>query len=111
MPLLVMAFAAGAPQRRSHEDLIGQLLLLVQAFAPVAYPFRDGRGKERVRSGVRTAAVISVILSVCVTVIMLIAGKYLLQMFIDASEVGAAESLQIGFHYLIIASDGLVSLY
>ncbi len=50
-------------------------------------------------------------MSVCVTVAMLIAGKYLLQIFIDANEMGAAESLQIGFHYLIIASFGLVILY
>lgn len=67
--------------------------------------------KERVRSGVRTSAVISVIMAVCVTVIMLFVGRYLLQMFIDASEDGAAEALQIGFRYLVIASVGLVILY
>lgn len=50
-------------------------------------------------------------MSVCVTVVMLAAGKYLLQMFIKSTEAGAAESLQIGFRYLIIASVTLVILY
>ena len=67
--------------------------------------------KDRVRAGVRTTAKISVIMSVCVTAIMLSAGKYLLQMFIDVTEVGAAESLQVGFRYLVIASASLVILY
>ena len=47
MPLLVMAFAAGAPQRRSREDRDGQLLLLIRVFAPVAYPIRNGKGKVK----------------------------------------------------------------
>lgn len=67
--------------------------------------------KERVRSGVKTTAIISVIMAVCVTAIMLIIGKYLLQMFIDATEDGAAEALQVGFRYLIIDSAGLIILY
>lgn len=67
--------------------------------------------KDRVRSGVRTSAIISVIMAVCVTAVMLLVGKYLLQMFIDATETGATEALQIGFHYLIIASVSLIILY
>lgn len=67
--------------------------------------------KERVRSGVKTSAIISIIMAVCVTAIMLIIGKYLLQMFIDAAEDGAAEALQVGFRYLIINSAGLIILY
>lgn len=67
--------------------------------------------KERVRSGVKTSAIISVIMAVCVTAIMLMTGKYLLQMFIDAAEDGAAEALQVGFRYLIIDSAGLIILY
>lgn len=44
-------------------------------------------------------------------VIMLLVGKYLLQMFINTTEEGATEALQIGFRYLIIASISLVILY
>lgn len=67
--------------------------------------------KDRVREGVKVSAVISVIMALCVMAVMLTVGKYLLQMFIDAEEAGAAESLQIGFRYLIIMSAGLVILY
>ena len=67
--------------------------------------------KERVRSGVRTSALLSVAMAICITALMLLIGKYLLQMFIDVTEAGAAEALQIGFRYLITASAGLVLLY
>ncbi|MDE6149304.1 MAG: polysaccharide biosynthesis C-terminal domain-containing protein, partial [Ruminococcus sp.] len=67
--------------------------------------------KDRVREGVKVSAVISVIMALCVMAVMLTTGKYLLQMFIDAEEIGAAESLQIGFRYLIIMSTGLIILY
>lgn len=50
-------------------------------------------------------------MAVCVTFVMLLIGRYLLQMFIDATEEGATEALQIGFRYLVIASVSLVTLY
>lgn len=50
-------------------------------------------------------------MAACTTATMLLIGKYLLQMFIDAKETGSAQALQIGFRYLIIMSAGLVILY
>lgn len=71
-----------------------------------------GAGKKgRVREGVKVSAFISVVMAFCVMTVMLTVGKYLLQMFIDAKETGATESLQIGSRYLIIMSAGLVILY
>ncbi|MCM1193721.1 MAG: MATE family efflux transporter [Butyrivibrio sp.] len=105
-------FVVGYTAMNKMYGLLESTAISLGMAASTFFAQNYGAGKkDRVRAGVRTAAVISVIMSVCVTVVMLVAGKYLLQMFIDAAETGAAESLQIGFHYLIIASVGLVILY
>lgn len=105
-------FVAGYTAMNKMYGLLESTAISLGMAASTFFAQNYGAGKnDRVRSGVRTTALISAILSACVTVVMLIVGKYLLQMFIDANEMGAAESLQIGFHYLVIASAGLVILY
>lgn len=105
-------FVAGYTAVNKMYGLLESTAISLGMAASTFFAQNYGSGKkERVRAGVRTSVVISIILSVCVTVIMLTFGKYLLQMFIDASEAGASESLQIGFRYLAIMSVGLVLLY
>lgn len=105
-------FVAGYTAMNKMYGLLESTALSLGMAASTFFAQNYGAGKkDRVCSGVRTAAIISVILSVCVTIVMLLAGKYLLQMFIDVTEAGAEESLTIGSHYLIITSAGLVLLY
>lgn len=105
-------FIAGYTAMNKMFGLLESSAISLGTAASTFFAQNYGAGKkERVRSGVRTSAVISVIMAVCVTIIMLLVGKYLLQMFIDAAEEGATEALQIGFRYLIIASAGLIILY
>lgn len=105
-------FIAGYTAMNKMFGLLESSALSLGTASSTFFAQNYGAGrKERVRSGVRTSAVISVIMAVCVTVIMLLIGKYLLQVFIDAAEEGAAEALQIGFRYLIIASATLIILY
>jgi len=105
-------FIAGYTAMNKMFGLLESSAISLGTAASTFFAQNYGAGKkERVRSGVRTSAVISVIMAVCVTIIMLLIGKYLLQMFIDAAEEGATEALQIGFRYLIIASAGLIILY
>lgn len=105
-------FVAGYTAMNKMYGLLESTALSLGMAAATFFAQNYGAGrKKRVLAGVRTSAIISVIFSVCVTVVMLVAGKYLLQMFIDATEIGAAESLQVGFRYLLTASFGLVILY
>lgn len=105
-------FVAGYTAMNKMYGLLESTAISLGMAASTFFAQNYGAGeKSRVRAGVRTAAVISVIMAACVTIIMLLVGKYLLQMFINAAEDGAAESLQIGFHYLIIMSACLVVLY
>ncbi len=104
-------FVAGYTAMNKMYGLLESTAISLGMAASTFFAQNYGAGeKSRVRAGVRTAAVISVIMAACVTIIMLLVGKYLLQMFINAAEDGA-ESLQIGFHYLIIMSACLVVLY
>lgn len=105
-------FIAGYTAMNKMFGLLESSAFSLGAASSTFFAQNYGAGKkERVRSGVRTSAIISVIMAICVTVIMLLIGKYLLQMFIDTTEKGATEALQIGFHYLLIASFSLVILY
>lgn len=105
-------FIAGYTAMNKMFGLLESSAFALGAASSTFFAQNYGAGKkDRVRSGVRTSALISVIMAVCVTVIMLLAGRYLLQMFIDTAEEGAAEALQIGFRYLVIASVSLVILY
>ncbi len=105
-------FIAGYTAMNKMLGLLESSALSLGTASSTFFAQNYGAGKkERVLSGVRTSAIISVIMAICVTVIMLLIGKYLLQMFIDATEEGATEALQIGFRYLLIASVNLVILY
>lgn len=105
-------FVAGYTAMNKMYGLLESTAISLGMVASTFFAQNYGAGKkDRVREGVKVSAVISVIMALCVMAVMLTAGKYLLQMFIDAEEVGAAESLQIGFRYLIIMSAGLVILY
>lgn len=105
-------FVSGYTAMNKMYGLLESTAISLGMAASTFFAQNYGAGKkDRVRWGIRTTAVISVIMAGCVTVIMLLAGKYLLQMFIDASENGAAEALQIGFRYLMIMSACLVILY
>lgn len=66
---------------------------------------------ERVKKGFNVSFVICVFFSVVVSVVMIILGKFLLGLFIDPSEPGAAESLNIAFRYLLVMLCSLVILY
>lgn len=71
-----------------------------------------GAGKlERVRNGVRTGAVMCSIAAVIVGIIMAVFGKYLLMLFIDSTEAGAPEALEIAFRYILIMALCLIILY
>ncbi len=105
-------FIAGYTAMNKMFGLLESSAFALGAASSTFFAQNYGAGrKDRVRSGVRTSAVISVIMAVCVTFVMLLIGRYLLQMFIDATEEGATEALQIGFRYLVIASVSLVTLY
>lgn len=105
-------FIAGYTAMNKMFGLLESSAFALGAASSTFFAQNYGAGrKDRVRSGVRTSAVISVIMAVCVTFVMLLIGRYLLQMFIDATEEGATEALQIGFRYLVIASVSLVILY
>lgn len=105
-------FVAGYTAMNKMYGLLESTAISLGMAASTFFAQNYGAGeRNRVRTGVRTTAAISIVMAACVTVIMLLAGKYLLQMFIDPAEAGASESLQIGFHYLIIMSVCLVILY
>ncbi len=105
-------FIAGYTAMNKMFGLLESSAFSLGAASSTFFAQNYGAGrKERVRSGVRTSVIISVIMAVCVMVIMLLVGKYLLQMFINTTEERATEALQIGFRYLIIASISLVILY
>lgn len=82
-------------------------------FAVTTYAAQNyGAGnKKRVRDGVGTSIVLSVIMASVVAVIMIFLGKFFLQLFISETENGAGEALQIAFHYLKIMALNLVILY
>ena len=67
--------------------------------------------KQRVRSGVRTGVMLSVLLALGVTAVMLLVGKYLLQAFIDAGESEGPAALEIAQHYLLVMAAFLTVCY
>ena len=67
--------------------------------------------KERVRNGVRSGEKLCVVSAIIVTVIVVLTGKYLLQIFIDLSKEGGSEALAVGMKYLYYMIGFLVILY
>ena len=106
------AFVAGCTAMNKTYGLLESTAILLGMAAATFFAQNFGAGeKARVRAGVRTSAAISVALSICVTALMLFAGRFVLQMFIDPTEAGAAESLDVGYRFLMVASCALVVLY
>lgn len=67
--------------------------------------------KSRIHKGLKSATIISVITSVCISILMILFGKYILQLFISSSDTNAAETLAVAYRYLVIMSSMLWSLY
>ena len=65
----------------------------------------------RVKKGVVTAVKISEVMAILVSVIMLTAGRFLLGMFIDNTETGGADALNVAYSYLVVMLYFLVLLY
>lgn len=65
----------------------------------------------RIRKGLKSAVLIAVIMSLCVSAAMILGGRYILQLFISPSDASAPEVLAIACHYLSIMSALLSSLY
>lgn len=66
---------------------------------------------RRIRSGHKTALLIMSGAAMVVMTLVLVFGKYLLQLFIDPAEAGAADSLGIGNKYLLIMALNMIILY
>ena len=76
------------------------------------YAQNYGAGKtERVKKGVRTGAVLAIVLAVFVMILVLLFGKYMLMLFLDTKMEGGTEALEIGWQYLRLMAYGLVILY
>lgn len=66
---------------------------------------------DRVRSGLRTTAVIGIGMSMVVGASMLLFGRQVLNLFIDQAEAGSQEAIDIGFRYLNFMSASLCILF
>src|SRR5699024_4230886 len=66
---------------------------------------------SRIRKGLRSSATIAAVMSVAVSVVMIISGRPILELFIDSGSASAAETLDVAYHYLFIMSCLLPSLY
>ena len=71
-----------------------------------------GRGfYHRIREGLKGATLFAVALSVCISAVMIAAGKPVLSLFIDQTSADAPAVLDIAYHYLFIMSCLLFILY
>ena len=66
---------------------------------------------ERVRKGVRTSCVINIAMAMAVMSITMLIRRFLLSLFLDVSQEGAAEAMDIGVYYLTIITVSLIILY
>ncbi len=105
-------FVAGyTAQNKLYGLLESTAISLGFAFTTYSAQNYGAGNTERVKAGVRTAVKISVLMAVGVGAVMALAGTYLLRLFIDSGEAGAAEALRIADHYLLIMSLSLTILY
>jgi len=65
----------------------------------------------RIRSGMRSALAMSVIISAVIALLMLVFGKSLLGLFITGDPEEVSESMKYGYEYLMAMSLGLPVLY
>lgn len=66
---------------------------------------------ERIDSGMKSAAKLSVLVSLVITAGMILIGRNLLGLFVSASEANAGKVVDIAYQYLVIMSALLSSLY
>lgn len=69
------------------------------------------RKLDRVKAGVKTSVRIVVVMALIVMAFSLLVRNYLLQLFLDVTEEGGPEALEIGIRYLIILAVSLILLY
>ncbi len=66
---------------------------------------------QRIRSGLKSASLLAVLLSAVISAGMILGGRGILGLFIDQRNVNAANVLEIAYHYLFVMSCLLSSLY
>lgn len=69
------------------------------------------RLNRRIHQGMRSVTIIALLVSVCISVLMILFGKPILSLFISASDADAPKVLEIAYHYLLIISCLLFFLY
>jgi len=71
-----------------------------------------GAGKmDRVRRGVRSAAVLCVVAALIIMCVVFVFGKQLIALFLDSTKEGAIEAAEISWHYLVNMALCLIVLY
>lgn len=82
-------------------------------FAITTYMAQNyGAGRyRRIRLGMRNAALIATLLSILIALVMFLGGRFILGLFIDASNPHAGEVLTVAYRYLSIISAMLPALY
>lgn len=66
---------------------------------------------QRIRSGLKSASVLAILLSAAISAAMIWGGRIILSLFIAQDNANAASVLEIAYHYLFIMSCLLSSLY
>ena len=66
---------------------------------------------DRVRRGVKVGSALVSLTSLAVTAVALIFGRYLLMLFLDVSEEGGPEALEVAVKYLNVMACCLIILY
>lgn len=66
---------------------------------------------DRIEKGMKSAALLAVLLSAVVSVIFIIFGRPFLGLFVSAAEANATEAMDIGFRYLFVMCIFLSLLY
>lgn len=69
------------------------------------------RNMQRIKSGMKQAVLMCVILGAIEAGLVFVFGKYMLRVFLDVGESGGMEALLVGYRYLVIMSAFLVILY
>lgn len=66
---------------------------------------------KRIREGLKAALAIGIITALMMSMVMVFAGRPILELFIKETETGVGEMLQVGYHYLCVLAAGFPLLY
>ncbi len=82
-------------------------------FAVVTYVGQNlGAGRvDRIRSGQRTACVLSVVTSILIAAIMIVFGKWILSGFLSGTPEEVSAAMETAYTYLLVMSVSLPALY